>query len=135
MGIELEFAKDEGPVFQHPIREMGQIERLRIIDPEEDLPFLIEAIRIVRKELDRRIPLIGFSGAPFTLASYIVEGGHSKNYTLTKGMMYQDRPAWDRLMERAFRGLNSIPECADPGRSTGPSAFRFLGGVPQPDRL
>lgn len=100
MGIELEFAKDEGPVFQHPIREMGQIERLRIIDPEEDLPFLIEAIRIVRKELDRRIPLIGFSGAPFTLASYIVEGGHSKNYTLTKGMMYQDRPAWDRLMER-----------------------------------
>lgn len=100
MGIELEFAKDEGPVFQHPIREMGQIERLRIIDPEEDLPFLTEAIRIVRKELDGRIPLIGFSGAPFTLASYIIEGGHSKTYTLTKGMMYQSRPAWDRLMER-----------------------------------
>ncbi len=100
MGIELAFAKDEGPVFQHPIREMGQIEKLRIIEPEEDLPFLVEAIRIVRRELDGKIPLIGFSGAPFTLASYIIEGGHSKNYILTKGMMYQNRSAWDRLMER-----------------------------------
>ena len=100
MGIELEFAKDEGPVFHHPIREMEQIEKLRIIEPEEDLPFLMEAIRIVRKELDGKIPLIGFSGAPFTLASYIIEGGHSKNYILTKGMMYQDPVAWDRLMEK-----------------------------------
>jgi len=100
MGIELEFAKDEGPVFHHPIREMGQIEKLRTIDPEEDLSFLIEAIGVVRKELNGRIPLIGFAGAPFTLASYIIEGGHSKNYTLTKGMMYQSRQTWNRLMER-----------------------------------
>ncbi len=100
MGIELEFAKDEGPVFHHPIREMKQIERLRIIEPEGDLPFLMEAIGIVRKELDGKIPLIGFSGAPFTLASYIIEGGHSKNYILTKGMMYQNPQAWDRLMEK-----------------------------------
>jgi uroporphyrinogen decarboxylase len=100
MGIELEFAKDEGPVFHHPIREMEQVEKLRSIEPEEDLPFLMEAIRIVRKELDGKIPLIGFAGAPFTLASYIIEGGHSKNYTLTKGMMYQGRATWDRLMEK-----------------------------------
>jgi uroporphyrinogen decarboxylase len=100
MGIELEFAKDEGPVFHHPIRQIEQIDKLRIIDPEEDLPFLMEAIRMVRKELDEKVPLIGFSGAPFTLASYIIEGGHSKNYTLTKGMMYQDRLAWDRLMDK-----------------------------------
>ena len=100
MGIDLEFAKDEGPVFRKPIREMGQIEKLRIIEAEEDLPFLMEAIHLVRKELDGKIPLIGFSGAPFTLASYIIEGGHSKNYILTKGMMYQARPAWDRLMEK-----------------------------------
>jgi uroporphyrinogen decarboxylase len=100
MGIGFEFAKDEGPVFHHPIREMKQIEKLRVIEPEEDLSFLMEAIRIVRRELDGKIPLIGFSGAPFTLASYIIEGGHSKNYTLTKGMMYQGDSAWDRLMER-----------------------------------
>ncbi len=100
MGIELEFAKDEGPVIRHPVREMSQVERLRIIDPEGDLPFLMEAIRIVRKELEGKIPLIGFSGAPFTLASYIVEGGHSKNYVLTKSLMYQNRAVWDGLMEK-----------------------------------
>ena len=105
MGIGFEFAKDEGPVFRHPIREMKQIEKLRVIEPEADLPFLMEAIRIVRRELDGKIPLIGFSGAPFTLASYIIEGGHSKNYTLTKGMMYQGDSTWDRLMERLSETL------------------------------
>jgi uroporphyrinogen decarboxylase len=96
---------------RQPIREMKQIEKLRIIEPEEDLPFLMKAIRIVRKELVGKIPLIGFSGAPFTLASYIIEGGHAKNYTLTKGMMYQDPTAWDRLMvklsEVLIRYLNA----------------------------
>ena len=100
MGVELEFTKNEGPVFHNPIREMKQIDSLRMIEPEEDLPFLIEAIRIVRQELKGKVPLIGFSGAPFTLASYIIEGGHPKNYILTKGLMYKDRSAWDRLMEK-----------------------------------
>jgi len=100
MGIDFEFSKDEGPVFHHPVREMKQVEALRIIDPEEDLSFLMEAIRIVRRELDGKIPLIGFCGAPFTLASYIIEGGHSKNYILTKGMMYQDPSLWHRLMDK-----------------------------------
>jgi uroporphyrinogen decarboxylase len=100
MGIELEFAKGEGPVFHKPIREMKQIERLRIIQPEEDVPFLMDAIRIVRRELKGKIPLIGFSGGPFTLASYIIEGGHSKNYIFTKGMMYQNPMAWQSLMEK-----------------------------------
>jgi uroporphyrinogen decarboxylase len=98
MGVEFEFAKGEGPVFHHPVREMKDIEKLRVIEPEDELPFLMKAIQIVRKELEGKIPLIGFSGAPFTLASYIIEGGHSKNYILTKGMMYQNRPAWDALM-------------------------------------
>jgi len=100
MGIELEFASQEGPVFRHPIREMKQIQALRSFQPEEGVPFLMEAIRIVRRELDGKMPLIGFSGAPFTLASYLIEGGHSKNYVLTKGFMYQNRAAWDALMER-----------------------------------
>ena len=100
MGVEFEFTKGEGPVFRHPIREMKQIEGLRIIEPEEDLTFLMKAIHFVRRELEGKIPLIGFSGAPFTLASYLIEGGHSKNYILTKGLMYQDRLAWDTLMEK-----------------------------------
>jgi uroporphyrinogen decarboxylase len=111
MGIGFEFAKNEGPVFHQPIREMKQIDALRIIEPEEDMPYLMEAIRTVRRELGGKIPLIGFSGAPFTLASYVIEGGHSKNYILTKGMMYQNRPAWHGLMERLadmlIRYLNS----------------------------
>jgi len=100
MGVEFEFAKGEGPVFHHPLRQMKEVEKLRIIEPEEETSFLMEAIRIVRKELEGKIPLIGFSGAPFTLASYIIEGGHSKNYILTKSLMYQDRPTWDALMRK-----------------------------------
>lgn len=100
MGVEFEFAKGEGPVFHHPLRERKEVEKLRIIEPQEDLSFLMKAIRIVKRELEGKIPLIGFCGAPFTLASYIIEGGHSKNYVLTKGLMYQDRPTWDALMKK-----------------------------------
>jgi uroporphyrinogen decarboxylase len=111
MGVEFEFAKGEGPVFRHPLKERKEVEKLRIIEPEEDVSFLMEAIQIVRKELKGKIPLIGFCGAPFTLASYIIEGGHSKNYILTKGLMYQDRPTWDTLMgklsEVLIRYLNA----------------------------
>lgn len=100
MGVEFEFAKGEGPVFHHPLREKKDVEKLRIIEPEEEIPFLMKAIQIVRKELEGKIPLIGFCGAPFTLASYIIEGGHSKNYILTKGLMYRDHSTWDALMEK-----------------------------------
>jgi len=111
MGVEFEFAKGEGPVFHHPLRQMKEVEKLRIIEPEEETSFLMKAIRIVRKELEGKIPLIGFSGAPFTLASYIIEGGHSKNYLLTKSLMYQDCSTWDALMgklsEVLIRYLNA----------------------------
>ncbi len=100
MGIELEYSKKDGPQILKPIREMKQIEKLRLYDPEEELYFLLKAIKIVRRELNGRIPLIGFSGAPFTLASYLVEGGHSKNYVFTKGLMYRDYACWDVLMSK-----------------------------------
>jgi uroporphyrinogen decarboxylase len=104
MGVNFEFAKGEGPVFRHPVREMKDIEKLRVIEPEE-VSFLMKAIQMVRRELKGKIPLIGFSGAPFTLASYIIEGGHSRNYILTKGMMYQNRAAWGALMNKISDGL------------------------------
>jgi uroporphyrinogen decarboxylase len=100
MGVAFDFEKGEGPVFHHPLREIKDVEKLRIIEPEEDCAFLIKAIQIVRNELEGKIPLIGFAGAPFTLASYIVEGGHSKNYVLTKGLMYQNPSVWNGLMEK-----------------------------------
>lgn len=100
MGIKLEFTKKEGPILPFPIREIKQITKLRVFKPEEEVSFLLEAIRIVRKELDGKVPLIGFSGAPFTLASYLIEGGHSNHYTLTKGMMFENPAAWQKLMEK-----------------------------------
>jgi uroporphyrinogen decarboxylase len=98
MGASFEFAKGEGPVVHEPIRDRNGVDRLRVIDAEESLPHVLEAIRLVRRELNGKTPLIGFAGAPFTLASYLIEGGKSSNYALTKGMMYGEPELWARLM-------------------------------------
>jgi uroporphyrinogen decarboxylase len=103
MGIELEFAKGEGPVIHNPVRTRASIDALRLPSPEENVPFTLEAIRLARRELDGKIPLIGFSGAPFTLASYMIEGGSSRHYLRTKELMYADPVGWRLLMEKLAR--------------------------------
>lgn len=100
MGINLEFAKNEGPIIHNPIRTAKDVDALRIANAEEDTPFVLEAIRMVIKELNGSIPLIGFSGAPFTLASYAIEGGGSRNYVVTKTMMLTQPDLWDSLMNK-----------------------------------
>ncbi len=100
MGIKLEFAKNGGPVVHNPVRTSKDVEGLRSINTDEELPFLPEAIRIVKKELNGKVPLIGFSGAPFTLASYIIEGGHSRNYLEVKKIMYNEPDMWHELMDK-----------------------------------
>lgn len=100
MGVGFAFSKNEGPVFSQPVREEKQVRELRLIEPEEKLSFLLEAIRLVRRELEGKVPLIGFAGAPFTLASYLIEGGHSKDYLLTKGVMYRNPAMWHELMAK-----------------------------------
>ena len=101
MGLQLEFAKGEGPIIHNPVRTPQDVENLRTPPPEEALGFTLEAIRMMRKELDSRgIPLIGFSGAPFTVASYAIEGGSSRNYLHAKGMMMSDPQSWHKLMEK-----------------------------------
>ena len=100
MGINLEFAKGDGPVINNPVRTKKDIEAIRVINPEEDVPYLLQAIKLVKKELNDRIPLIGFSGAPFTLASYIIEGGGSRNYVHTKTLMYNEPELWHKLMAK-----------------------------------
>lgn len=100
MGINLAFAKNEGPVISNPVRTSEDVENIRILDAEEATPYVMEAIRLIRKELDGRVPLIGFSGAPFTIASYIIEGGGSKEYKNCKKMMWQAPEIWDSLMEK-----------------------------------
>lgn len=98
MGAPFEFAKGEGPVIHEPVRDRAAVDRLRVIDPEEGLGYVLDAIRMIRKELDGKTPLIGFAGAPFTLASYLIEGGKSSNYALTKRMMYTEPDTWHALM-------------------------------------
>ena len=100
MGLKLDFAQGEGPVIQNPIRRLSDIEALRVIDPEVDLPFTLEAIRLVCHELDGKVPLIGFAGAPFTLASYLIEGSGSRQYLQTKTLMYREPQAWHALLDK-----------------------------------
>lgn len=100
MGIDFEFSKNEGPVIKQPVRERAQIDAIKVIDPEQDVPYLLKAIKMVKAELNAKVPLIGFSGAPFTLASYIIEGEGSRNYVNTKKLMYSDPEAWKVLMDK-----------------------------------
>jgi len=101
MGLNLEFVKGEGPVIYNPIRSAADIKKLQTPPAEENMGFTLEAIRLVAAELTPRgVPLIGFAGAPFTLASYAIEGGSSKNYEKTKALMYQYPEPWDMLMRK-----------------------------------
>ena len=100
MGIKLEFADNEGPVICNPVRNRSDVESLHLIEPEKDVPFVLDAIKNSRRELNGSIPLIGFSGAPFTLASYIIEGGYSRNFIHTKSIMYNDPSSWQTLMDK-----------------------------------
>ena len=100
MGSPFEFAAGEGPVFDHPVRTAADIGALRVVDPEESLGHVLAAIRLIRAELDGKTPLIGFAGAPFTLASYLVEGGKSAHYAKTKQMMYSEPELWNTLMKK-----------------------------------
>ena len=99
LGVGLEFAKGEGPVLQNPVRTMDDVKKLRPVDPESDLGYVMEAIRILRGQLSG-VPLIGFCGAPFTVASYIIEGGSSREFLKTKSMMYSAPDVWHALMEK-----------------------------------
>jgi uroporphyrinogen decarboxylase len=98
LGLGLEFAKGEGPVIGKPVRTLGDLAAMKPVDAETDLAYVMEAIRILRRELS--IPLIGFCGAPFTVASYIIEGGSSREFLHTKTMMYSAPEVWRALMDK-----------------------------------
>jgi len=99
MGLQLTFVEDKGPVIRNPIRDEAAINQLRMVGGEA-FPFTDKAIRLARKSLEGRVPLIGFAGAPFTLASYAIEGGSSRSYIHTKALMYSKPDLWKRLMEK-----------------------------------
>lgn len=99
IGVEVEIKAGVGPVIYNPIRSYQDVERLGDIDPKRDVPYVLDTIRLLTEE-QLEVPLIGFSGAPFTLASYMIEGGPSKNYSKTKALMYREPDTWFLLMEK-----------------------------------
>ena len=105
LGLHLDYGKGEGPVIRPEVREAADIDRLREVNPEESLAYFYEGIRRTRSDLNPHLPLIGFAGCPFTLASYLIEGGGSRNYRHTKALMYRDAGAWRALMERLAHNL------------------------------
>jgi uroporphyrinogen decarboxylase len=100
LGLPFDFVKGEGPQIERPISSTADIDKLRDFEPREALAHVLEAIRHIQRELGGRVPLIGFAGAPFTLASYAIEGGHSNNFAKTKALMYGHPEAWHRLCEK-----------------------------------
>ncbi|HEX5414125.1 MAG TPA: uroporphyrinogen decarboxylase [Chloroflexota bacterium] len=98
MGISLEIQPEIGPIIHNPIRSQADVDALRVLDAEEATPFVFDAIRLVRRELGNRAALIGFSGAPFTLACYLIEGRPSREYNRAKGLMFSEPKVWHALM-------------------------------------
>ncbi|HWY79830.1 MAG TPA: uroporphyrinogen decarboxylase [Candidatus Sulfotelmatobacter sp.] len=102
LGIDIDLAIVEniGPVIKEPLQTLQDVEKLRILEPESDIPYVLQTISILKKELEKKVPLIGFSAAPFTLASYLIEGKPTRDFIKTKSFMYTNRKAWDLLMEK-----------------------------------
>jgi uroporphyrinogen decarboxylase len=100
MGMKLEFFEKKGPVLSPPVRDRSTLKKLSVPDPDEEMGFVMETIRILCSELKERVPLIGFSGAPFTTATYMIEGGSSKNFLHTKRMMFEAPDIYKELMKR-----------------------------------
>ena len=106
MGLGLYFAAGEGPRFEHPVRRRADVERIGIPDPERELAYVTAAMRRVRRELDNRIPVIGFAGSPWTVATYMVEGGASKNYAVIKAMLYREPALMHELLAKLSRATS-----------------------------
>ena len=100
LGLGLSFAQGEGPVIAHPIRSPADVARLPEVDPQDGLGHVLEAVRLIRRALKELVPLIGFAGAPFTLASYAIEGGGTRDFAATKSFMYNQPKAWHALLDR-----------------------------------
>ncbi len=99
LGVDVEIKKGIGPVIDNPITNFHDVEQLGMINPERDVPYVLDTIRLLTEE-QLHVPLVGFSGAPFTLASYMIEGGPSKNYSKTKALMYSQPDVWFALMDK-----------------------------------
>jgi uroporphyrinogen decarboxylase len=106
MGMQLEFAQGDGPVIHNPLREAADVDRVRELESMEELDFVMQTVEHTRRAIAPHIPVIGFAGSPFTLVSYMIEGGGSRNYLHTKRLMYSDNGAWHVLMTKVARSVS-----------------------------
>ena len=132
MGIGLYFAEGEGPKFERPVRSMADIDGLPTPDPADSLRYVTDAVTLIRHELDGRVPLIGFSGSPWTLSTYMVEGGSSKEYRHVKGMLYENPAALHRLLDKLARSVIDYLNAQIKAGAQAVMVFDTWGGVLTP---
>ena len=132
MGLGLYFAEGEGPRFERPLRSAAEIDRLGVPDPADSLRYVTDAVSLIRRELDGKVPLIGFSGSPWTLSTYMVEGGSSKEYRYIKGMMYQDPATLHKLLHKLAQSVTAYLNAQIEAGAQAVMIFDTWGGVLTP---
>ena len=132
MGLGLSFSEGEGPQFARPVGSTTAIDRLAVPDPEGELRYVMDAVRLIRRELAGRVPLIGFAGSPWTLATYMVEGGSSKDYARIKGLLYDQPAALHRLLDVTARAVTAYLNAQVAAGAQALMVFDTWGGILAP---
>ena len=132
MGLGLSFAEGEGPQFARPVRTAADIEKIAVPDPEDELRYVVDAVELIRKELDGRVPLIGFSGAPWTLATYMIEGGSAKNFAHCKALMFDQPNLMHQLLGKVADSVTSYLNAQIARGAQAVMIFDTWGGVLTP---
>ena len=132
MGLGLSFGEGEGPQFARPVRRAADVKQLPIPDPGGELRYVMDAVRVIRRELDGRVPLIGFSGSPWTLATYMVEGGGTKNFSLVKGMLFDQPQLLHQLLDKLAQSVTSYLNGQIAAGAQAVMLFDTWGGVLTP---
>lgn len=133
MGLGLYFSEGEGPKFKDPVRDISAIKNLPIPDPEDELRYVMDAVRTIRRELNGRVPLIGFSGSPWTLATYMVEGGTTKDFGKVKGMLFDNPEAMHLLLDKLASSVTSYLNAQIAAGAQAVMIFDTWGGVLSPE--
>jgi uroporphyrinogen decarboxylase len=132
MGLGLYFAEGEGPRFERPVHTAADVDALPVPDPEDELRYVMDAVRLIRRTLNNRIPLIGFSGSPWTLATYMVEGGSTKTYSKVKGMLYNEPGLMHRMLDTVARSVTAYLNAQIAAGAQAVMIFDTWGGVLTP---
>jgi len=129
MGLGLYFSEGEGPLFKNPIKNLQDIQKLAIPDPEGELKYVMDAVRLIRRELNGRVPLIGFSGSPWTLATYMVEGGSTKTFSKIKALIYNEPAAAHQLLDILAKSVSVYLNAQISAGAQAVMIFDTWGGV------